>query len=80
MTEPGQEKKNAPRGVFSSHPHLTYGQNVRYMIYFSRAGRIVADTVGRDRGKWNEYDPVYVGRDLLDAAKWIVAEGLKGEK
>ena len=50
------------------------------MIYFSRAGRIVADAVGRDRGKWNEYEPVFVARDLLDAAKWIVAEGLKGEK
>ena len=50
------------------------------MIYFSRDGRIADDAVGGDRGKWNEYEPVFVARDLLDAAKWIVAEGLKGEK
>ncbi len=38
------------------------------------------DTVGRDREKWAGYEPVYVARDLLDAAKWIVAEGKKEEK
>ena len=31
------------------------------------------ETFGADREKWAEYEPVYVARDLLDAAKWIVA-------
>ena len=30
------------------------------------------ETFGADREKWAEYEPVYVARDLLDAAKWIV--------
>ena len=30
------------------------------------------ETMGPSREKWAEYEPVYVARDLLDAAKWIV--------
>lgn len=32
------------------------------------------ETMQEDRRKWQEYEPVYVASDLLDAAKWIIQQ------
>lgn len=31
-----------------------------------------SETLGQDRNKWADYEPVYIAQNLLDAAKWIV--------
>ncbi|MBR5383260.1 MAG: HAD hydrolase-like protein, partial [Clostridia bacterium] len=32
------------------------------------------EAMNEDREKWQEYDPVYIAEDLLDAAKWIIGQ------